>query len=180
MKWSFSECLLCCLQSSIFYWFTLKLWRHFICFFWFHDENKKAPINHQISHRSSLRSRFTFSLSHYSKIQLFAPTFSSLFAPRNTWSGPFTAAEHWINLTSPQVWPSDRSPAFCTVSCVFISLQTTELLGGCLELLWPLFIWGHDLSLLLLHININFIQLINISAGKLPQYDSSLQLLAIK
>lgn len=105
--------------------------------------NKKAPINHQISHRSSPRSRLTFILSHYSKIQLSAPTFSSVFALRNTWSGPFTAAEHWINLTSPQVWPSDKSPVFCTLSCVFVSLQTTELLG----VVWSFYLSGDMICL---------------------------------
>lgn len=129
IKSSSSECLLCpvspeCLllihteaPETLFMLLLVPCW------------NKKAPINHQISHRSSPRSRLTFILSHYSKIQLSAPTFSAMFALRNTWSGPFTAAEHWINLTSSQVWPSDKSPAFCTLSCVFVSLQTTELLG---------------------------------------------------
>lgn len=176
IKSSSSECLLCpvspeCLllihteaPETLFMLLLVPCW------------NKKAPINHQISHRSSPRSRLTFILSHYSKIQLSAPTFSAVFALRNTWSSPFTAAEHWINLTSSQVWPSDVLHPELRLR--FPSDDWTP--RGCLELLWPLFIRGHDLSLRLLHININYIQIITVSAGKWPQYDSALQFLAIK
>lgn len=140
IKSSSSECLLCpvspeCLllihteaPETLFMLLLVPCW------------NKKAPINHQISHRSSPRSRLTFILSHYSKIQLSAPTFSAVFALRNTWSSPFTAAEHWINLTSSQVWPSDKSPAFApwaASSFPFRRLNSSGLFGAFMTFIYP-------------------------------------------
>lgn len=108
----------------------MKLWRYLKRFLWLladwwkKKKHNKPPDISQIVSQPLL----TFSLSHYSKIWLSAHTFSSVFALKNTWSGPFTADIQWINWTSPQVWPSTKIQASAPMSCFAFSPQIPELL----------------------------------------------------
>lgn len=124
MRDASSERLESCLQN-IFdsFMMMLKLWRYLnaSCGFWFTDE--KSTTNHQISHKlsPSLCSHLVchIILKYYSLL-----THSALCLPlEKTWSGLFTATIHWINLTSPQVWPSDKIQAFPPRAASFLQFK---------------------------------------------------------
>lgn len=128
----------------------MKLWRYLKGFLWLLDEwlKEKTPINHQISRKSSpslcshlachIILKYNSPLSH-----------SALCLPLKIHEAPpFTAAIHWINLTSPRVWPSDKIQTICSLSCIFLFTHVAELcfLWAFISFICPHFILKFSLN----------------------------------